>query len=87
MAVLAGPPTEPVPLADGVWNMFSQVAGYVKWASIAILIAATMLIGALLIVDNRLVDQYGPSIQAITIKVLVGSLLVATSAQIAELFV
>ena len=48
--------------------------------------AEAALLGALMI-DNRLVDQYGPSIQAITIKVLLGCLIVASAGHIADVFI
>ena len=86
VAVLAGPPTSPQPLDAEAWTRLVQMAGYVKWSCIVIAIAGVMSIGALLMVDNRLVDQFGPSIQAITIKVLIGCVVIGSAAQIAELF-
>lgn len=81
------PPTSPVaPDGDAVAR-FSQAVGWVKWAATAILVAGVLAIGTLLIVDNRLVDQYGPSIQAITIKVVVGCLVVASAGHIVDVFV
>lgn len=85
--LLAGPPTQPQPLPGTTFDEFVRVLGMVKWVCLAILTAGVMAIGTLLIVDNRLVDEYGPSIQAIAIKVVVGSLIVGSAATIAELFV
>jgi len=84
--VLAGPPTSPQPIDADAWTRFVQLAGYVKWACIITAIAGLMTIGTLLMVDNRLVDQFGPSIQAILIKVIAGCVVLAVSAQLAELF-
>ena len=85
--VLAGaPPGAPVPLDAGAWTRITQVAGYVKWVCIMAIIASVMGVGALLMVDNRLVDEYGPSFQAIAIKILIGAVLVGAAAQVAQLF-
>ena len=84
--VLAGPPTSPQPLDADAWNRFTQMVGYVKWTCAVIAVAGVMAVGALLMVDNRLVDQYGPSIQAIVIKIVAGCVVVATASQLAELF-
>ncbi|HJC59535.1 MAG TPA: hypothetical protein H9755_04265 [Candidatus Dietzia intestinigallinarum] len=66
---------------------FTQAVGWVKWGATVVLIAGVLAIGALLMVDNRLVDQYGPSIQAITIKVVVGCLVVASAGHITSAFI
>ncbi|MDV8002848.1 hypothetical protein [Rhodococcus sp. IEGM 1408] len=81
------PPTSPMPIVNDAWAPMVAAVRYVKWVCMAIAVAGVMAIGALLVVDNRLVDQYGPSIQAILIKVVVGLLVIAISAQVAELFV
>lgn len=86
LALAQGPPTGPVPIEGAAWGAFVSVAGMVKWVCIAVALAGLMTIGTLLMVDNRLTDQYGPSIQAILIKVVAGLLLVAIAAQVAELF-
>lgn len=81
------PPTSPVGPPAEAMARFTQAVGWVKWGATAVLVAGVMAIGALLTIDNRLVDQYGPSIQAITIKVIVGCLIVASAGHIADVFI
>lgn len=81
------PPTSPVAPPSEAMTYFTQAVGWVKWGATAILVAGVLAIGALLTVDNRLVDQYGPSIQAITIKVVLGCLVVASAGHIADVFI
>lgn len=81
------PPASPVAPPQDALNRFTQAVGWVKWAATAILVAGLLALGALLTVDNRLVDQYGPSIQAIVIKIVVGCLIVASAGHIADVFI
>lgn len=81
------PPTSPVGPPGEAMTRFTQAVGWVKWGATAVMVAAVMSIGALLTIDNRLIDQYGPSIQAITIKVIVGCLIVASAGHIADVFI
>lgn len=81
------PPSSPVAPPGEAMTRFAQAVGWVKWGATVVLIAGVLAIGALLMVDNRLVDQYGPSIQAITIKVVVGCLVVASAGHITDAFI
>jgi len=81
------PPTSPVAPPSEALSRFTQAVGWVKWAATAVLVAGVLALGSLLTIDNRLVDQYGPSIQAITIKVVVGCLIVASAGHIADVFI
>lgn len=81
------PPTSPVAPPPEAMARFAQAVGWVKWGATVALIAGVLAIGALLTIDNRLVDQYGPSIQAITIKVVVGCLVVASAGHITSAFI
>lgn len=81
------PPTSPVAPSSDAVARFAQAVGWVKWAATAILVAGVLAFGALLTIDNRLVDQYGPSIQAIVIKIILGCLIVACAGHIADVFV
>ena len=81
------PPTSPVGPPAEAMTRFSQAVGWVKWGATAVVVAGVMAIGALLTIDNWLVDQYGPSIQAITIKVILGCLIVASAGHIADVFI
>lgn len=81
------PPSSPVAPPDEAMARFAQAVGWVKWGATVVLVAGLLAIGALLTIDNRLVDQYGPSIQAITIKVIAGCLVVATAGQITQAFI
>lgn len=81
------PPTNPVGPPAEAMARFTQAVGWVKWGATAVLVAGVMAIGALLTIDNRLIDQYGPSIQAITIKVIVGCLIVASAGHIVDVFI
>ena len=86
LVLAQGPPTGPVPIEGAAWGAFVSVAGMVKWVCIVVALAGLMTIGTLLMVDNRLTDQYGTSIQAILIKVVAGLGAPALAAQVAELF-
>lgn len=81
------PPTSPVAPPSEALSRFTQAVGWVKWAATAVLVAGVLALGSLLTIDNRLVDEYGPSIQAITIKVVVGCLIVASAGHIADVFI
>lgn len=81
------PPTSPVAPPPEAIARFAQAVGWVKWGATVVLIAGVLAIGALLTIDNRLVDQYGPSIQAITIKVIAGCLVVASAGHITSAFI
>lgn len=81
------PPTSPVGPPDEAMARFTQAVGWVKWGATAVLVAGVLALGALLTIDNRLVDQYGPSIQAIVIKVVAGCLVVACAGHIADVFI
>ena len=81
------PPTSPVGPPQEAMTRFTQAVGWVKWGATVVLVAGVLALGSLLVVDNRLVDQYGPSIQAITIKVVVGCLIVACAGHIADVFI
>lgn len=81
------PPTSPVAPPPVAMARFAQAVGWVKWGATVVLIAGVLAIGALLTIDNRLVDQYGPSIQAITIKVVAGCLIVASAGHITSAFI
>lgn len=81
------PPASPVAPPAAAMTYFTQAVGWVKWGATVVLVAGLLAIGALLTVDNRLVDQYGPSIQAITIKVILGCLIVASAGHIADVFI
>ncbi|MCT2031079.1 hypothetical protein M3D00_13100 [Dietzia cinnamea] len=81
------PPTSPVGPPPEAMTRFTQAVGWVKWGATAVMVAGVMAIGALLTVDNRLIDQYGPSIQAIAIKVVLGCLVVATAGHFADVFI
>lgn len=81
------PPTSPQEMPADVTARIDQALGWTLWGAIIVAIAAVMLIGTLLVIDNRLVDEYGPSIQAIAIKVIAGCFLLGIATVIAGLFV
>lgn len=81
------PPTSPVGPPQEAMTRFTQAVGWVKWGATVVVVAGVLLFGALLTVDNRLVDQYGTSIQAAVIKVIVGCLIVASAGHITDIFV
>lgn len=81
------PPTSPQEMPADVTARIDQALGWTLWGSIAVAVCAVMLLGTLLVIDNRLVDEYGPSIQAIAIKVIAGCLVLGIASTVAGLFV
>lgn len=81
------PPSSPVPPPSEAMTSFAQVIGYLKWGATAVTVASVLALGALLTIDNRQIDQYGPSIQAIIIKIFLGCLIIACAGHIADVFI
>lgn len=81
------PPTSPVSPPSEALTSFAQVIAYLKWGATAVTVAAVLALGALLTIDNRQIDQYGPSIQAVIIKIFLGCLIVACAGHIADVFI
>lgn len=81
------PPSSPVSPPSEALTSFAQVVSYLKWGATAVTVAAVLALGALLTIDNRQIDQYGPSIQAVIIKVFLGCLIVASAGHIADVFI